>query len=511
MAARLTVPQLSSGTNPVPVQEPTLVPRRGVITLFGYGTSVRVDRGHLVLTDGIASTRRAARFARVGHGLHRLVIIGSDGMVSFAALRWLADQHIGLVMLERDGRVLATTGPVHSSDSRLRRAQSLAHESCVGLTAVRFLLDRKLAGQEHLAREMLRDGGVASLIANRRTTIHTAPRLELIRRLEAQAALAYWSAWRTVPVTFPTKDSCRVPKHWQAFGARRSPLSGSRRSAVNPANAILNYLYAVLESESRLSAATLGLDPGIGLLHVDVEFRDSLALDLMEAVRPDVDRFVLNWIQHYPLRREWFFEQRDGSCRLMGSFAAQLSETAATWRTAIAPVAERVASLLWATVRGKRSSRYPTRLTEQNRRAAQGSDVTKAVLPRPPSVCPRCGDPIRTWQTECGKCAPVLPSEHIPAAIEPSVSRQIQARRAAAQRRHKAALRHWNPRTLPKWLTEIFYLQQIQPQLVRVPLKVLCNELGVSRPFASSLRTGTRRPHPRHWLALATLVGIKDQ
>jgi hypothetical protein len=43
---------------------------------------------------------------------------------------------------------------------------------------------------------------------------------------------------------------------------------------------MLNYLYAVLESESRLAAAALGLDPGLGVLHVDTPARDSLACDL---------------------------------------------------------------------------------------------------------------------------------------------------------------------------------------------------------------------------------------
>ena len=49
---------------------------------------------------------------------------------------------------------------------------------------------------------------------------------------------------------------------------------------------MLNYLYAVLESEARLAAAALGLDPGIGVMHVDSPARDSLACDLMEPVRP---------------------------------------------------------------------------------------------------------------------------------------------------------------------------------------------------------------------------------
>jgi CRISPR/Cas system-associated endonuclease Cas1 len=101
---------------------------------------------------------------------------------------------------------------------------------------------------------------------------------------------------------------------------------------VNPPNAILNYLYAILESEARLAAAELGLDPGLGVLHRDTPNRDSLACDLMEPVRPLVDAYVFDWTDRGPLRREWFFEQANGNCRLMGEFAAQLSETAAAWR-----------------------------------------------------------------------------------------------------------------------------------------------------------------------------------
>src|SRR5262249_46913940 len=91
---------------PLPV-----TPRSGVITLFGYGICIHVERGHLILKDGIADERREGRFARVNHGIRRVVVIGSDGLVSFAALRWLADQNASFVMLERDGKVLLTTGP----------------------------------------------------------------------------------------------------------------------------------------------------------------------------------------------------------------------------------------------------------------------------------------------------------------------------------------------------------------------------------------------------------------
>src|SRR5580700_9570925 len=99
---------------PRPQSQASMVPRHGSLTLSGYGIRVRVDRGHLLLEDGIGADRRHSRLPRVGHGLNRLVVIGSDGVVSLAALRWLADQDASFVMLERDGSVLATSGPVRS-------------------------------------------------------------------------------------------------------------------------------------------------------------------------------------------------------------------------------------------------------------------------------------------------------------------------------------------------------------------------------------------------------------
>ena len=71
--------------------------------------------------------------------------------VSLAALRWLADQNASFFMLERDGAVLATTGPVRPSDARLRRAQSLSWGSIRrGSGDRQGVNERKLAGQKRL-------------------------------------------------------------------------------------------------------------------------------------------------------------------------------------------------------------------------------------------------------------------------------------------------------------------------------------------------------------------------
>jgi len=110
----------------------------------------------------------------------------------------------------------------------------------------------------------------------------------------------------------------------------------------------------------------LGLDPGLGFIHLDTPARDSLACDLMEPVRPQVDAFVLDWITREPLKREWFFEQRDGTCRLMASFAAQLSETAPSWGRAVGLFAEWVARALWLPKPKSTYNRVPaTHLTQR--------------------------------------------------------------------------------------------------------------------------------------------------
>ena len=182
-----------------------------------------------------------------------LAVIGSDGMVSLAALRWLADQDAAFAMLERNGQVLITTGPVRSSDARLRRAQAVASQSGAALRIARELISRKLAGQEHVVRDKLLDSKTAEMISGFRAEVDKTETMEAIRMLEAQGAAPYWSVWRGLPISFPRNDLRRVPNHWRTFDTRKSPLSGSQRLAANPVNAILNYLYSLLEAEARLS------------------------------------------------------------------------------------------------------------------------------------------------------------------------------------------------------------------------------------------------------------------
>jgi CRISPR-associated endonuclease Cas1 len=510
MAATENVRQLSPADN-------SLTPRHGVLTLFGYGIKVRVDRGHLLIEDGIGEDRRKIRLPRVNHGLKRLVCIGADGFISLAALQWLAAQDASFVMLERDGSVLATTGPVRSSDAKLRRAQALAHVSGAALRITRELIRQKLAGQELVARNKLLDTTTADTIARFSAELPRAQQIASIRLIEAQAALAYWSAWRTLPITFPKNDLARVPAHWLNFGARISPLSGSPRLSINPPNAMLNYLYAVLESEARLAAAALGLDPGLGVLHADSGNRDSLALDLLEPVRPQVDSYLFDWITRQSLTWQWFYELRDGNCRLMGPFAVRLSETATMWGRAVAPIAEWVAQALWNSYQGSTRAvqHLPTRLTHRRRSEGRGNEfkVQASALPREPKICEVCGaEGISNHY--CRSCAVEAARGAIcqisaPGYAKPK-SKKTKARISKVLSNHAVANTWWDPSSMPTWLTEECYVQRIQPLLKAKKVREIAAAIRVSQLYAGFIRSGRRRPHPRHWLELARLAGISE-
>ena len=428
-------------------------------------------------------------------------------MVSLSALRWLADQDASFVMLERDGSVLATTGPVCPSDARLRRAQCLAHQSGAALQISRELIGKKLEGQKRLVREKLNLPQAVDSISRAREAINGAQTIKEIRLLESRGAYAYWDAWNELPISFPKSDLRRVPDHWRTFRNRVSPLTGSPRLATNPLNAMLNYLYALLESEARLAVAALGLDPGLGVMHMDTPTRDSLACDVMEPVRPLVDAYVVNWVSRQTLKRDWFFEQRDGSCRLIAAFAVQLAQTSPTWEHAVAPWAELVRRTLWRTV-GKSGNRLSTPLTQDHRRAGRVGKHVRPVVspPKPPSFCKICG--VSCKKIYCSSCNAAKSLKEFQKGRLVAQTPESRAQRSATQKACVLANRNWKPSKEFDWIDRETYINRIQPRLAGETISAVQSALGISEPYAIFIRTGSRIPHRRHWQTLASLVGV---
>ena len=72
--------------------------------------------------------------------------------------------------------------------------------------------------------------------------------------------------------------------------------------------------------------------------------------------------------------------------------------------------------------------------------------------------------------------------------------------------KHLEALR--KPEDLPEWLDEDLYRREILPCLSEFTVKKIRVPIDVSHPYATLIKRGDRIPHPRHWDALAKLVGL---
>jgi len=195
----------------------------------------------------------------------------------------------------------------------------------------------------------------------------------------------------------------------------------------------------------------------------------------------------------------------------MASLTDRLSETAPIWARAVAPVAEWVAQAIWSQRKKAGEQPLPTRLTHRRRSEGRGKVfiLRTASTPPPPKVCPGCGATTHERRL-CQPCGRKVSGEKL---IELAKRGRVvartqasQAKRSASQTRHETAKRAWRCLPKPAWPDEKTYMSEIQPRLLSVTISTLSSTLGVCQSYAADIRAGRRRPHPRHWLALAELV-----
>jgi hypothetical protein len=458
------------------------------------------------------------------------------------------------------GELHLTSGGIGNDDPRLRRAQALAMATPAGFEVTRYLISCKLAGQASVAQGRLSQADAADTIMRLRDEFQLAEALEEIRHVEAVAANVYWNAWSEIEVPFVRKDVPRVADHWRAFEGRRSAVNvGTSRSATDPANALLNYGYRLLEAEGRLACLAVGLDPGLGILHADMKGRDSMVLDVMEAVRPVVDGYVLDLFRARPLTKADFVEDRRGVLRVLPPLTHRIAEAMPAWATALGPVVEHVAGILSASspydvsvpsvltrskhkaaaarrlgVGARRSGALspgpnPGGLAPRSKQRQRPSAPTRALLPR--RTCRACGDVLpveedrgttrRWWCENCGpdrraelddqmrSLATVVAEQHrAETGVLPSHTEDAQARRKDTNRRRQLARLAWEADHGGSSPDVEWYSAEVAPRLADLSLTEIAGPLGVSTSSASKFRRGLRVPAPRHWNVLAELVGV---
>jgi hypothetical protein len=264
---------------------------------------------------------------------------------------------------------------------------------------------------------------------------------------------------------FRQADVEKIPGHWRSFGCRASALTGGPRLAVNPANAVLNYLYTLLEAEARLALLAVGCDPGVGILHADEKARDSMACDVMEAVRPAVDRWFREYVAARAFRRQDFVELTNGQCRLGPAIASELAQTATRWAQLLAPVVEQVAGALYSHAK---APEQPRRWTLARRQV----DVTRV---------PALPTPLTQARMREGKVRA--------SALHRKTSEECTDGRSES-----------NLDSPPRpALTRNRFLTEIMPALRDIPAKQIAARVGLSEAYCAKIRAGRSIPGRQHW------------
>ncbi len=500
-----------------------------VVVADGFGVQITVAHGALTITDGVGEHGRDRRYSKVS-APERLVVAG-DGFLTTEALAWCKAQGTAVVIL-RAGEVLLGASPPGRDDARIRRAQAIAAGSPAGLAAVRHLLAAKINGQAKVLRDVFGAEGTAQTLADLAAGIDVAEDVDECRQLEAVAAAAYFAIWADHSATmvgFVAKDRSRVPPHWQVLDSRRSAITGAsntNRQAERPINALLNLTYRLAEIEARFACVRLGLDPGLGVLHADAAGRDSLALDVLEPIRPVVDRFVLDLIAERMFFKRDFIERSDGHVRVAAPLSHELAATMPTWRRALAPHAEKVAHLFGDQVAGTLATSTP--LTNAKATAAQAAVRRRKTAEARASVeattaehraskpvrRPTAADPERAAAlfATCVDCGGRLArSRHVrcPSCWEkqPGQSRDARKRRGRSIAMARSELERWRAEH-PHANADPAAFEPIRAGLASVKLSAIVTACGVSKGTASAWRSGRYVPPLRHWEVLAQLANV---
>jgi hypothetical protein len=140
-----------------------------------------------------------------------------------------------------------------------------------------------------------------------------------------------------------------------------------------------------------------------------------------------------------------------------------------------------------------------------------GDAMRANIFPRHQKICADCGADVVNG-CYCGACsaeaarrtmADIASFSH----LKPK-SKKEKTRISKVLSNHAVANTWWDPSSLPSWLTEECYVQRIQPLLKTKKVREIAAAIQVSELYAGFIRSGRRRPHPRHWQLLAQLVGI---
>lgn len=243
------------------------------------------------------------------HNLEAIVSFGYRG-ASPALMGGCAERNIGLCFLTPQGRFLArVSGPVRGNVI-LRKKQyfiSKERQECIGIARncilgkvynSRWVLER--ATRDHsLQVDVEKIKKATSFLQQSLENIVKCEDMARLRGYEGEAASIYFGEFNQL-ILQQKKDF--------NFTVR------NRRPPLDNVNAMLSFVYSLLTNMTASALETVGLDPYVGFMHTDRPGRVSLALDLIEELRPVLaDRFVITLINRKIVTGKDFTTKEDGA------------------------------------------------------------------------------------------------------------------------------------------------------------------------------------------------------
>jgi CRISP-associated protein Cas1 len=271
------------------------------------GSYLRLDHDTLII-----EVEKEKTFQIPLHHLGGVVMFGNV-LISPFLIHRCAEDGRDVVWLSQGGKFKGRLSGPTTGNVLLRRAQHEAvREASTTLAIARNFIAGKLQNTRQTllraARETDNEDDAAALrkVADAHAdTIRKLPTLKYLDELrgaEGDAASGYFSVFNKMIVT--NKDTF-------IFSGR------NRRPPLDPVNALLSFVYALIRNECVGACESVGLDPQMGFLHALRPGRPALALDLMEEFRACyADRLVLTLINRGQLSKDDFVNRPGGAVEL---------------------------------------------------------------------------------------------------------------------------------------------------------------------------------------------------
>ena len=241
------------------------------------------------------------------HNLENIVCFGYTG-ASPALMGACAERNVGLCFLTPHGRFLARVVGKVKGNVLLRKKQYFVSENQESVSIAASFLIGKISNCRKVIERAIRDhallvdikalSGASAALKEILKTIKDCKTIDDLMGFEGSAAKIYFSVF----------DQLILQQREAFFFKERS-----RRPPLDNLNALLSFLYTLLTSEVSSALETVGLDPYVGFLHQDRPGRPSLALDLMEELRPVfADRLALSLINRKQVSGPGFTQKESG-------------------------------------------------------------------------------------------------------------------------------------------------------------------------------------------------------